>query len=575
MSSPQINSLLSILDAPTLRRVKDRTQDSDLHSLIDSELAALTTNGLESPNGTHDWPAVGPLPEATPLAPQLPPEMLPATVRDWIVDVAERGAVALETIAVPALIALGVVIGRSVGIRPSRSDDYLVVPNMWGGDIDRPGAMKTWRSDQGFAPLRHLASWARLEFEGQEATAAAEIERIQVELDAIRSEMKKAAKKGDSDRVLGLQEDLKDKQAELKDADVTERRYLTHDATVEKLGELLRDNPRGMLVLRDELAGFLRTLDKSGREGDREFYLESWSGTGSFTSDRIARGTVHIPAVCVSIYGGIQPGKLRRYLDDAMGSGSGADGLLQRFQLLIWPETVPWERVDRSPDEQAFNRVLRIFQKLDSLDPSDVGAVEPEGGVPFLRFDDDAQMFFDEWRDRLEHRLRSRQMAGTPAFEAHIAKYRSLMPSLALIFHLVENVERTYKTLETSSGGGSVGFDGRRVGLSSAMLAANWCDFLEAHAVKIYSAELNQDILSGLELARHIEAGDVLDGMSVRDIYLKGWSRLTTSEAAEAAAAAIEGAGWCRIEDRGPGPKGGRPSRILRIHPSLNGGISW
>jgi len=56
-----------------------------------------------------------------------------------------------------------------------------------------------------------------------------------------------------------------------------------------------------MLVLRDELSGWLRALDKPGREGDREFYLEAWNGTGSYTVDRIGRGTIHIPTLTLGL----------------------------------------------------------------------------------------------------------------------------------------------------------------------------------------------------------------------------------------------------------------------------------
>ena len=40
------------------------------------------------------------------------------------------------------------------------------------------------------------------------------------------------------------------------------RRYLTNDATIEKLGELERDNPNGILLMRDELMGWLAGLEK-------------------------------------------------------------------------------------------------------------------------------------------------------------------------------------------------------------------------------------------------------------------------------------------------------------------------
>jgi putative DNA primase/helicase len=35
------------------------------------------------------------------------------------------------------------------------------------------------------------------------------------------------------------------------------------------------------LLYRDELIGFLRTLDREGHENDCAFYCEAWNGTGS------------------------------------------------------------------------------------------------------------------------------------------------------------------------------------------------------------------------------------------------------------------------------------------------------
>ena len=49
--------------------------------------------------------------------------------------------------------------------------------------------------------------------------------------------------------------------------------------------------------------------------------------------------------------------------------------------------------------------------------------------ISFLRFDDEAQAIFDEWRMKLEGRLRSTDLH--PALESHLAKYRKLVPSPA------------------------------------------------------------------------------------------------------------------------------------------------
>ncbi len=54
----------------------------------------------------------------------------------------------------------------------------------------------------------------------------------------------------------------------------------------------------------------------------------------------------------MSLLGGIQPAKLRAHMADAISGGPGDDGLLQRFQLMIWPDTgkAKFRYVDRAPN---------------------------------------------------------------------------------------------------------------------------------------------------------------------------------------------------------------------------------
>ena len=516
------------------------------------------------PGTEREWPDPQPLPTASVTAPWLPESLLPGVLRDWIVDTAERGCVPLETIAAPAIVALGAVVGRSLGIRPHAVDpSYLVVPNLWGMDIDRPGQLKTWRMEQGLAPLKRLAARARQDYEARRLVVVAAIERIETEIEGLRAELKRASRERKADHVLRIEAELQDKLREREAVAASERRYLTHDATIEKLTMLLRDNPRGLLVVRDELAGFLRTFEKPGHEGDREFYLEAWNGTGSYTTDRVGRGTLHVPALCLSIYGTIQPGKLRVLLQDSLAGGAGDDGLLQRFQLMIWPETLPWNPVQRPPDGEAYERVVLLFEALDRLDPAGVGATIPDEGIPYLTFDPDAQDFYDAWRDKLERRLRSAELARTPTFEAHIAKYRSLLPKLALLFHLVETARFDHR--------GFVGFDSSQVGLRAAQLAADWCAFLECHARKVYQAELARELVSAHELARRIEQGAVRDGTPLRAIYRKGWAHLATQDDVLAALRVLERYHWVRL-DTAEHERGGRPSTVVRVNPALRQG---
>jgi hypothetical protein len=70
----------------------------------------------------------------------------------------------------------------------------------------------------------------------------------------------------------------------------------------------------------------------------------------------------------MSMLGGIQPGQLRSYLLDAFEDGP-SNGLIQRFQLLVWPDTAPdWIYVDRPPDAASEERAALTFRKLVNLD---------------------------------------------------------------------------------------------------------------------------------------------------------------------------------------------------------------
>ena len=100
--------------------------------------------------------------------------------------------------------------------------------------------------------------------------------------------------------------------------------------------------------------------------------LQAWNGDTGHTIDRIMRGTVHVPACCMSLMGGIQPGRLRSYLADALADGPGNDGLMQRFQILVWPDThSDWTYVDRAANsEESIARILRTLLELDAETPA-------------------------------------------------------------------------------------------------------------------------------------------------------------------------------------------------------------
>jgi putative DNA primase/helicase len=136
-------------------------------------------------------------------------------------------------------------------------------------------------------------------------------------------------------------------------------RYRTNDSSYEAIGALLASNPAGLLVERDELVSLLKHLDREEQCVARGFYLSGWSGTHPYTFDRITRGHLHVEAVCIGVLGNTQPAKIAEYVRRANADGAGGDGLIQRFNVLVWPdEPVGWENVDEYPDSEKRDLVL-------------------------------------------------------------------------------------------------------------------------------------------------------------------------------------------------------------------------
>ena len=494
--------------------------------------------------GEEPWLAPAMLPDGLPPVAELDEALLPDPLRAWIMDISDRMQAPPDYSAATVIVALSSLIGRRLGIHPKRHDDWLAVPNLWGGVVGRPAMMKTPSIAEALKPLNRLVA------DAIEAHVAAiqsyqdEMELHEARKTARKQKLVSAAKKGSNMDAISREEAP---QAPIM------RRYKTDDPTIEKLCEILKENPQGMLVFRDELVGWLRGLDKQGREGDRAFYLEAWSGTvRNYTIDRIGRGTIIIPELCVSVFGGIQPGPLSSYVYATHQGGTGDDGLLQRFQVLVWPDPpATWHNVDRWPDTEAKTRAYKVFQDLNALAPAAFGLFPAEDGdVPAIRFSPPAQELFNEWRHALEQRLRSGELLH-PALESHLAKYRSLMPSLALIFHLVACASSEWHPL---------------VREEHAALAAAWCEYLESHAKRLYASALDPGMESAHALFERLRRGDVQDGFSLRDIYRNCWLRLTTPDEAQAAVRVLEEFGWIRSQTI---RTGGRPTTQMQIHPSL------
>ena len=185
---------------------------------------------------------------------------------------------------------------------------------------------------------------------------------------------------------------------------------------------------------------------------------------------------------CVSVFGGITPDKLRGYLHRTLTGAYGDDGLFQRLQVLVWPDR-PVGQINDIPIDKAAARAKELFQRL-----SDLG-VEREHAISF---DSMAQEAFLEWYNAHLKRLETDDHP--PALASHLSKYPSLLPSLALIFQLVEN-------------GGTLS----PIGQHAFDVAAAWYEFLETHANRIYQSGFSPEVTVARNMVTKIKRDTIPD----------------------------------------------------------------
>jgi hypothetical protein len=174
-----------------------------------------------------------------------------------------------------------------------------------------------------------------------------------------------------------------------------------------------------------------------------------------------------------------------------------------------------------------------------------------------MRFGPDAQELFFEYLGELERKLRANSGLAAPMV-AHLAKYRSLMPSLAGLFELADS----------AAAGADLNVE-VRIGLDHARQAAAFCEYLESHARRAYSCVTSPELHAARELARHITSRDLPDDFTTRDVYIKGWSGLDTPERVRDAVHSLEDANWIRRKAVPERPGGGRPSEVWVLSPRV------
>lgn len=302
-------------------------------------------------------------------------------------------------------------------------------------------------------------------------------------------------------------------------------RFIVNDTTPEALEKIQADNPRRLLFFSDEISRLMAQLTRTGWQNMRGQLLEAWSGFVPHTSDRILRGSTHVTASCLSLLGGVQPAALARVLKDQRDAGD--DGFLQRFTLLVAPDDLPFQILDREPDMTSQSVYKKICNAVaDATFWATFPGESDENGSKQLHFSKEAQQGFYTWLEDLDNR---RRLEPDPIMQGVLSKVGGETAALAALLSICDGI-----AFQTLSG---------EVGLQCLNMAILLYEKVLTHWKKILTA--TEGLSKGRYERRVFEALSSVGGAAdIRTLQRKIHG--STAHQIQTALAFLEGRKWVR-----------------------------
>ncbi|MEX2536243.1 MAG: DUF3987 domain-containing protein [Trueperaceae bacterium] len=497
------------------------------------------------------WPQPTSLPSKELPLPPFDPDLIPAALRPWILDAAERIGVPPESILMAALTGAATVIGNTPRIQPkNRDDQWTQAPNVFSAVIGASSSGKSPALSEGFRFL-HVLQKGRSEAHAKEAKqrkaraklADVKLKDIQTALRSTEDDAKKAS----------LESQMVEAMSEQEQAKASGRRYVLNDATVEKAGMLLGEpiNRGGVLLFRDELSGILDSMGRAGHENDRTFYLEGYNGTGSYYTDKVTREAVDISVLTLSLIGGMQPVVLDP-LVAAARSGKGDDGLLPRFQLTVWIDSSSARvGLNRAPDRSALESAEAAFRNLEAATLEREASLAP-GAYESVAFTDEAQEIIDRWWASRVHASANGHLADeNPGYASHLGKGLGMVSRVALLYYAIDQASGVSQNVVTAD---------------QASLAVRLMEFLHGHARRTYQIHIHKGDEPLQTLWTLIDSGEVWDGMTTRE-FQRGPSGFGKRDKILPLLRRAEDLGWLRLKKIRA--RGKPSSTVIEVNPLL------
>lgn len=484
---------------------------------------------------TPDWPE----PDLRYLQTQLPaPPALPLDEvfsprwAAWMRGAAASKGAPPDYVMAALLSVCGSLVGNTRW--PSPWQGWAEPPVIWAVGIGNPSAGKSPAIDAVLVPLKKAERAMREKVQGELSDWRAKAEVAKLAESAWKEAVKAAIKAGD--------EPPSRPASANPDPEPVMPRLAVSDATVEKLAVITAGQPRGTLLARDELAGWLQGMTRySGGGSDRPFWLEAYGGR-SYSVERMGRDPVYIDRLTVGVLGGIQPDRLRSLLLKADD-----DGLLARF-LPVWPDPAPVKRPEALPDEGFIEGAIARLLSLD-MPVDDQGHKRPW----FVPFADPARDLLDTFRQAVR--------VWESDAEGLLLSFIGKLPGLAVRLSLVLGM------MEWASGEAD---EPHVVTVEHFGRAAHLVEsYLLPMARRAYAERMGSPAQRSARALAALIREEGWTSFSTRDVRRKERSQLQDMEAINPAIRLLESADLICAIDLPRSAKGGAPKRLYSVNPVM------
>ena len=456
-----------------------------------------------------------------------PVNALPEPLRSFVASGAKSIGCDPSFIALPLLSVMAAAIGNSRRLLVRRG--WLVPPILWTAIVGESGTAKTPAFRLAVNALRERQRRAIQRQEDEERRYENELALY----DKAYAEWKR--RKGGDD-------------PPQKPEPPAAERCIVSDTTVEALAPILKANPRGLLLARDELHGWLGSFDRyaNGKGGaDASHWLSMYNGETIIVDRRTGQPrTIYVPWASMCVCGGIQPA----ILDRALGREHRESGLCARL-LFACPPRKPKQWIDHDIDPALEESIVQLLDRMYALHPT---------------IDDD-----DQFHPVVIGMKREAQTAFRSFYEAHAVELADLTGELAAAFNKLEEVAcrlaLVVHYVRWAAGDESITNSGP-LDLQSMDAGITLCEWFKYEVARVYSilAE-SPEVRERRRLVEWIEA----KGGAVTPHELAHGPRLYRGnpDFAEAELERLVRSGVGYWEHVPSGDQGGRPTRRFRLKP--------